>query len=63
MSPATIFALVHADLDARDCQGWPRHAKPLVANDGRDSLWDAYEKALDLAMYLRKAIAERETAQ
>lgn len=56
---ASVFTLVHADLDKRDRLGWQQHAKPLLPNDGRDSLWDAYEEALDLAVYLRKAIAER----
>jgi hypothetical protein len=60
MSQESIFSLVHADLDTRDQLGWQRHAKPLLANDGRDSLREAYEEALDLAVYLRMAIAERE---
>jgi hypothetical protein len=29
------------------------------AHDGRDSLREAYEEALDLVVYLRKALAER----
>jgi hypothetical protein len=60
MSRESIFPLVHADLDSRNQLGWQRHAKPLLANDGRDSLREAYEEALDLAVYLRMAIAERE---
>jgi hypothetical protein len=32
----------------------------LQAFNGRDALRDAYEEALDLACYLRQAIAERD---
>lgn len=56
----TIFDLVHRDLALRDRLGWQQHGKPLLPHDGKDSLWEAYEEALDLAVYLRKAIAERE---
>lgn len=56
----TIFDLVHADLDGRERKGTETYGRPLQAHDGRDSLWDAYEEALDLAMYLRKAIRERD---
>jgi len=57
----TIFDLVRADLEARDRVGWAQHHRPLLANDGRDSLREAYEEALDLVVYLRKALAERGT--
>jgi hypothetical protein len=30
-----------------------------MTNNGRDSLMDAYQEALDLVMYLRQAIEER----
>jgi hypothetical protein len=57
----TIFDLVRADLEERDRVGWEQHHRPLLANDGRDSLREAYEEALDLVVYLRKALAERGT--
>jgi hypothetical protein len=63
VSQESIFTLVHADLDARDRLGWRQHAKPLLANNGRDALREAYEEALDLAVYLRMAIAEREAVR
>jgi len=50
----TIFDLVRADLEERDRVGWEQHHRPLLANDGRDSLREAYEEALDLVVYLRK---------
>lgn len=55
-----IFDLVIADLRQREAQGAETYGKArMMAGDGRDSLRDAYEEALDLAVYLRKAIAER----
>ena len=32
----------------------------LETNNGRDPLWDAYQEALDLCLYLRQALLERE---
>ena len=59
MNQETIFDLVRADLEGRDRIGWAQHNRPQLANDGRDSLREAYEEALDLVVYLRKALAER----
>lgn len=56
----TIFEMVKHDLEMRDRLGWWEYGRPLLPHDGRDSLQEAYEEALDLAVYLRKAIAERE---
>jgi hypothetical protein len=36
---------------------WPTY---LQAHNGRDALLDAYQEALDLAIYLRQALAERD---
>lgn len=55
-----IFELVVADLKKRDEIGHQTYGKELTGHDGRDSLWDAYEESLDLAVYLRKAIYERD---
>lgn len=54
-----IWELVIEDMRARDTLGRERYGVPLSANNGRDALRDAYEEALDLAVYLRQAIAER----
>jgi hypothetical protein len=59
MTEPTIFDLVRTDLEKRDRIGWDQHHRPLLAHDGQDSLREAYEEALDLAVYLRKALAER----
>lgn len=58
---ASIFDLLKLDLDERDRLGWEQYHKPLLVNDGRDSLRDAYEECLDLCVYLRKALNERDS--
>lgn len=55
-----IFPLVHMDLRARDEKGRETYGQELISHDGRDPLQDAYEECLDLAVYLRKAIYERD---
>jgi len=55
-----IWDLVIEDMRERDRVGTERYGKPLLAHDGRDTLRDAYEEALDLAVYLRKAMRERD---
>lgn len=56
-----IFPLVKHDLDRRREKGIKTYGEPLRTHNGRDALWDAYEEALDLALYLRQAIAERDS--
>lgn len=60
MRQVEVFALVHDDLEARNRVGRREYGGPLLTRDGRDALWDAYEEALDLVVYLRKAIWERD---
>jgi len=55
-----IWDLVVEDMKARDHLGRKRYGTPLQANNGRDALQDAYEEALDLAVYLRQALEERD---
>lgn len=54
-----IAPLVHGDIDARVERGRQTYGGPLRSHNGRDALWEAYEEALDLAIYLRQAIEER----
>ena len=54
-----IVDLVMMDILARKVAGVKKYGTPLQANNGRDALQDAYEEALDLAIYLRQAIEER----
>lgn len=46
------------DLIARDAAGFKKYGQNLETHDGRDSLLDAYQEALDLVQYLRKALEE-----
>lgn len=55
-----VWSLVLADMAARDALGRKRYGVPLQPHNGRDALRDAYEEALDLAVYLRQAVYERD---
>jgi len=55
-----VWPLVIADMQARDRVGRERYGVPLQPHNGRDALADAYAEALDLAVYLRQAIFERD---
>lgn len=48
------------DLNARAEMGKERYGHYLETFNGRDALMDAYQEALDLCMYLRQVILERE---
>lgn len=52
---------VIADIDERKAIGLERYGTLLQPHNGRDALRDAYEEAIDLAMYLKQAIIERDT--
>jgi hypothetical protein len=55
-----IWELVMADMRERDRIGAERYGDRLRVTTAVDPLRYAYEEALDLACYLRKAIAERD---
>lgn len=57
-----VLPLVIRDLEARAATGLAKYGRPLEAGNGRDALLDAYQEALDLACYLRQALAERDGA-
>jgi hypothetical protein len=54
-----VLPLVLADLEARIATGEDEYGEPLTTHNGRDPLQDAYEEALDLALYLRQELEER----
>lgn len=54
-----IWDLVIDDMRERDRKGRISYGTPLLVNNGRDALQDAYEEALDLCAYLKQAIEER----
>lgn len=55
-----ILPYVLHDLSERVRVGIQVYGEPLSTHNGRDPLWDAYEEALDLCLYLRQYIAERQ---
>ena len=55
-----VGPLVIADMRARIDAGMGHYRRPLETFNGRDALWDAYQEALDLCMYLRQVIEESE---
>lgn len=57
-----VWGMVMKDMVDRDQLGRKRYGVPLQPHNGRDALQDAYEEALDLVVYLRQAIYEREAA-
>ena len=50
-----ILPLVVSDLCERNKIGMVKYGTTLQSHNGRDSLVDAYQEALDLCMYLIKA--------
>lgn len=55
-----VWGLVMLDMHKRDQDGRAKYGTPLQPHNGRDTLRDAYEEALDLAVYLRTAMYERD---
>lgn len=55
-----IWDLVIRDIYERDRVGEKRYGTRLQPFNGRDPLIDAYQEALDLVVYLRQAIFERD---
>ena len=55
-----VVDIVLADIRERAEAGKLKYGTYLETNNGRDPLWDAYQEALDLVMYLRQAILEKE---
>lgn len=54
-----IQSMVIADIAERRKVGISRYGTALQAHNGRDMLRDAYKEVLDLAVYLRGVIEER----
>lgn len=55
-----VADLVMADIQARVEAGLQKYGTKLQTHNGRDALMDAYQEAIDLVMYLRQAMAERD---
>lgn len=52
--------MVVADIEARKKVGIERYGTVLQPFNGRSALMDAYQEALDLAIYLRQLLYEQE---
>lgn len=60
MTERDVFRGVAADLADRERIGFANHGRPLLADEGgRDWLVEAYEEALDQAVYLKGALMAR----
>ena len=59
-SHSAVWDLVLADIAGRDAIGAVKYGQRLKPHNGRDSLVDAYQEALDLVVYLRQALYERD---
>jgi hypothetical protein len=55
-----VLPFVLEDFQRRAEMGKQKYGTLLQTHNGRDPLWDAYQEAIDLVMYLRQAILERE---
>lgn len=55
-----VWDLVIADMVDRDVTGERKYGTRLQPHNGRDVMVDAYQEALDLCVYLRQAIYERD---
>jgi hypothetical protein len=60
--PSTILQVVIAELKVREERGLSKYGTTMDRKDLTEKEWlqHAYEEALDLAMYLRKLIKEKE---
>lgn len=54
-----VWDLVIKDMVERDNKGQEKYNCPLQPFNGREVLLDAYQEALDLAVYLRQLIYEK----
>ena len=55
-----VWDLVQKDMAARDALGAERYGTRLQPHNGRDAMRDAYEEVLDLCVYLRSVLYERD---
>lgn len=58
-----IQSAVIADIETRRQVGISRYGVALQQFNGRDTVRDAYEEAMDLTIYLRSVIAERDDVE
>jgi len=56
---STVKDVVISDIQERAEMGKKKYGTYLQTFNGRSPLWDAYQEALDLVMYLRQALLEQ----
>lgn len=56
----SVWLLVMKDMAERNEEGIKKYGIPLRPFNQRDALRDAYEELLDLAVYLRQILYERD---
>lgn len=54
-----VVDYVVADIQERAEAGHRKYGMYLKTHNGRDPLWDAYQEAIDLVMYLRQELLRR----
>lgn len=62
-SRVDLRAKITLDIGERIKKGEAEYGTTLCTNNGRDALWDAYEEAIDMALYLKQAIFEWEEVE
>ncbi len=55
-----VLGHVLTDIRERAVAGYEKYGTALRVHNGRDPLWDAYQEAIDLVMYLRQELLKRE---
>ncbi len=55
-----VVDVVINDLRERAESGKKKYGTYLRTDNGRNALWDAYQEAIDLVMYLRQRLMEEE---
>ena len=61
--PKDVQSQVIDDIHARRVHGIEEYGQAVFPHNGRDALLDAYEEALDLAIYLKQAMLERDATR
>lgn len=56
----SVVDLVQHDIEVRRQQGLEKYKVPLRPFDGNDFLVEAYQEAIDMVVYLRAALWERD---
>ena len=55
-----VYRLVMADILALVDAGQQKYGTTLNTHNGRSAKWDAYQEIIDLTLYMRQDIAERD---